>query len=157
MKDIRTDICRVGTGFADTSITTVVCETREIAAADQLEVVLDEVLASLDVGTEPRGVSTRGARDTLKVRVGLSGKILGGRSGECDPLLHGRRAADETNPLVVDAGDGNDTREVNLSNVLNGGIDVLDGVISTDVGEQVRWLDGVLSRTRWSEVVRSGN
>ena len=82
---------------------------------------------------------------------------LGDSSGVCDPRLHVRRAAIEANPLLMNAGDGKGTSEVNPSSILNGGIDVLEGPISIDVGEQVRWLDGVLSRTRQSEVVRSGN
>ena len=82
---------------------------------------------------------------------------LGGRSGVHEPLLLGRRAAVEADPLLVNAGDGKATREVNLGSILTDGINVLEGAISIDVGEQVRWLDGVLSRARQSEVVRSGN
>ena len=73
---------------------------------------------------------------------------LGGRSGSSKPCLPGRRAADETNPLLVNAGYGKGTGEVNLSSILNGGIDVLEGAIGIDVGEQVRRLNGVLSGAR---------
>ena len=117
----------------------------------------DDVPARSKEGTEPSGVSRPAGRDTCKVRVAVSGIGLGVRSGSFDQRLPGRSAADEANPLVVDGGEGKATREVNLSSVLNGGVDILDGAIGIDVGEQVRWLDGVLSRARQSEVVRSGN
>jgi len=42
---------------------TVVGEARELAATDQSEVVLNQVLASWNVGTEPGDVSTRAPRD----------------------------------------------------------------------------------------------
>jgi len=130
------------------SAAAVVGEVREIAAADQPEVLPDDIPARSKEGTEPGGVSRPAGRDTRKVRVGVSGNTLGVRRGSSDQRLPGRRAIDEANPLVVETGDGKATREVNLSSVLNGGIDVLDGAIDIDVGEQVRWLDGVLSRAR---------
>ena len=118
---------------------------------------MDEVPASLVVGTEPGGVSSRAVRETQKVSVCAYGMTLGGRSGVYELLLLGRRAAAEADSLLVNAGDGKGTSEVNLGSILTDGIDVLEGPISIDVGEQVRWLDGVLSRTRQSEIVRSGN
>ena len=115
----------------------VVVEIRELMAADQLEVVLDDVLASRNVGTEPGGVSRRAAIDTRNVSVGVVGIGLGVRSGSVKYRLPVRRATDETDPLVVDAGDSKGTREVNLSDILNGGIDDLEGAVGIDVGEQV--------------------
>ena len=153
MKYIRTDVSvdvSGGTGA-------VVSEAREFVAVDQPEVLLNDVLASYNVGAEPGSVSRRAGRDTRNVSVGVSGISLGVRSGSSELGLPGRRAADEANSLVVDTGDGKVARDVDLSSVLNGGIDVLDGAINIDVGEQVRWLDGVPSRARQSEVVRSGN
>ena len=119
--------------------------------------VRDGVLASLGVDTEPSGVSRLAARETPHVSVGVSGISLGVHGGGSDLLLPERRAADVSNPVVVDAGDGEGTREVNFRSVRSVGIDVLEGAITIDVGEQVRWLDGVLSRARQSEVVRRGN
>jgi len=57
----------------------------------------------------------------------------------------------------VDAGDSKVTRELNLSNILDSGVEVLGGAINIDVGEEVRWLDGVVSSTRLSEVIRGGD
>jgi len=57
----------------------------------------------------------------------------------------------------VDAGDIEVTREFDLNNVLNSGIEVLGGATSIDVGEEIRWLDGVVSSTRPGEVVRGGD
>ena len=126
-------------------------------AVDQLEVVLDGVLARSSVGTEPDLVSVRTARDTLKVRVGLAGVGLCAISGDVKLQLSDRRAEDERSPLVVGAGDGEFTRELELGNILNGGVEVLGCTVSIDVGEQVRWLDGVASMPGFSEVVSSGD
>ena len=153
MKDTRTDESKNTRRRA----AAVVSEVREIAAADQPEVLPDDILARIKEGTEPSGVARPAGRDTRKVRVAVIGISLGVRRGTYDQRLPGRSAVDVANPLVVDTGDGEATGEVNLSSVLNGGIDILDGAINIDVGEQVRWLDGVLSRSRQSEVVRSGN
>ena len=126
-------------------------------AVDQLEVVLDGVLARSSVGTEPGLVSVRAARDALKVRVGLAGVGLCTISGGVNLQLSDRRAEDERSPLVMVAGGGEFAGELELGNVFNGGIEVLGGTVSTDVGEQVRWLDGVASMPGFSEVVSSGN
>ena len=125
--DVSVDVSR-GAGA-------VVSEAREFVAVDQPEVLLNDVLASCNVGAEPGGVSRRAGRDTRNVRVGVSDISLGVRSGSSELSLPGRRAANEANPLVVETGDGKGTGEVNLSSVLNGGIDVLDGAISIDGGE----------------------
>ena len=119
--------------------------------------VLNQVLAGWNVGTEPGDVSTCAARDMREVREGVSGVNLGGRCGSSEPRLPRRRAANEANPLVVDVGDGKVAREVDLGSIFNRGIHVLEGPIDIDVGEQVRWLDGVLSRARQCKVVRSRN
>ena len=155
LKGVRTDVGipgRLAAGFR-----AVVGEVRKFMATNQPEVVLDDVLASSGVGTEPLGVSGRGGRDTLKVRVGVAGIGLGVRNGGADLRLLVRRAVVIGSPLAAETRDGKGTREPNLSNILNGGIEVLEGAISIDIGEQVRWLDGVTSRTRQSEVVRSGD
>jgi len=59
-------------------------------------------------------------------------------------------------PPIEDTGDNKVTREPNLSNILNGGVEVFGGAIDIDIGEKVRWLDGVVSGTRYSEVVCGG-
>jgi len=124
---------------------------------DQAEVALDGALASSGVGAEPGLVSVRAARNTSKIRVGPAGVGLGARGGGADLRLSGRRAADETSPLVVDAGDGEVTRELDLNDVLNSGVEVLGGAVSIDVGELVRWFDGVVSRSGLGEVVSGGD
>ena len=57
----------------------------------------------------------------------------------------------------MNAGDGEVTGELDLSNILNSGIEVLGGATSIDVGEEVRWLDGIVSSARSGEVVRGGD
>ena len=129
---MRTDVSpttRSGAG-------TVVGEAREVAAADQPEVGLHGALAGIGVGTEPGFVSVRVARDTKKVRVGLVGGVLGITSGGFYEDLLGIRAARVRFPLVVGAGDSKVTRELNPSNFLNSGVEVLGGAIRIDVGEQ---------------------
>ena len=51
------------------------------------------------------------------------------------------------------AGDGEGTGELDLDNILNGGVEVLGGAVTIHVGEQVRWLDGIISRSGFGEVV----
>ena len=55
------------------------------------------------------------------------------------------------------AGDSEVTGELDLCNILNSGVEVLGGATGVDVGEEVRWLDGVVSSTRPGEVVRGGD
>jgi len=50
-------------------------------------------------------------------------------------------------PPIEGTGDNKVTREPNLSNVLNGGVEVSGGVIGIEVSEEARWLDGVVSGT----------
>ena len=55
------------------------------------------------------------------------------------------------------AGDGEFTGELDLSNVLDGGVEVLGGTVGIDVSEEVGRLDGVVPRTGLSEIVSGGN
>ena len=64
------------------------------------------------------------------------------------------RATVETRPLVVDAGDSEFTRKLDLGYIPNGGVEVLRETININVGEEVRWLDGVVSNARSGEVIR---
>ena len=123
-------------------------------AADQPEVALDKAVTSGGIGPEPGLVSAGAARNTLHGVVGLAGVCLGAGGGLFDERLLGRRAAHVANPLVMGAGDSEVSRKLNLGKILNGGIQVLEGAVSVDVGEHVRWLDGVVSSARLSKVVR---
>lgn len=125
-------------------------------AVDQPEVLLDGVLAGSGVGTEPGLVSVRAARDTLKVRVGTTGVGLGARGSGVELRLPGCRTADEGSPFVVDAADGKVTGKLDLNDSLNSGKEVVEGAFNIDVGEQVRRLDGVPSRSGL-EVISSGD
>ena len=58
---------------------------------------------------------------------------------------------------MIDAGDSEATKEFNLSNILDNRIEGLSDALRIDVGEEIRWLDGVVSSTRSGEVVRGGN
>ena len=137
------------------SASAVVGEGREVVAVDQPEVLLDAALPTIVIGTEPVDESFRAARDTLNVRVGLAGVILGITSGSFDENLLDIREARVVFPLVVGAGDSEVARELNASNILNSGVEVPGGTVRIDVGKQVRRLDGVGSRTGSSKVVRS--
>lgn len=55
------------------------------------------------------------------------------------------------------AGDSEITGELNLSGILNGGEEVPGGAVRVNVDEEVRWLNGIVSSTRLSEVVRDGD
>jgi len=57
----------------------------------------------------------------------------------------------------VDAGDSEFTRELDLGYIPDGGVEVLWGTISINVGEEVRWLDRVVSSAGPGEVVRGGD
>ena len=127
------------------------------SAADLPEVVPDDVLAMLCVGAEPGSVSRSATRDTPEVRVGATGVCLGVSSGSDELRLLVGRTAIVGSPLVVDTGDDEVTRELDISNVLNGGVETLRGAVCVDVDEVVRWVDGIVSSTRSSEVVCSGD
>ena len=55
------------------------------------------------------------------------------------------------------AGDSKITGEVNPNNILNSGVQLLEGTTGLDVGEEVQWLDRVIPKARLSEVVRGGH
>jgi len=57
----------------------------------------------------------------------------------------------------VDAGDGEFTGDLDFGYIPDSGVEVLWGTISINVGEEVRWLDGVVSSTGSGEVVRGGD
>ena len=144
LKNIRTNVGENGNVRAGAGVS----EARELVVPDLPEVVLNDVLAVRGVGTEPRGVSGGAARDTLNVTEGVDGGCLGVSSGGVELRLAGRRAADERSPFVVDVGDIKITRELDRSNILNCGIKVLGGTVNIEVGEQIRWLNGIVSSTR---------
>ena len=149
--DVRTGVSE-GIG---SSAGAVVGEAREVAAVDQPELLLDGALARVSVGTEPGVVSDRVPPNALNVIVRLAGVFLGVTTrGHAEYLLD-IRATRVGFPLTVDARDGEVARELNSSNILNSGAEVLGGTVGIDVGEQVRWLDGVGSSARSSKVVRS--
>ena len=117
---------------------------------------LDGARVRRGVGTEPGSVPGLAAGETHHVGVGIGSIILGVGSGGVELRLPGRRATDEGGPLSVGTGDGEATREFNLS-VPNVGDQFPGGAIGIDVGEEVRWVDGVVSRASSSEVVCAGD
>ena len=148
----------VGEGV-DLSAGAIVLEAREVVTANQLEVAPDHVLASTVVGTKPGGVSGGATQDPRNVQEGVPDIELGvSDSGVKQQLLVGRTAV-KASPLVVDTRGSlrEATRELHLSGIPNSGVEVLGGTISIDVGEKVRWFDGVLSSARLGEVIRSGH
>ena len=114
----------------------------------------DGALARTGVYTKPRSVSGPAARDIQKVREGITGICLSMSSGGPDLHLHLRRTADGNEPPVVGTGDSEVARELDLGDILNCGVEVVGGAISIDVGEEVGWLDEVVSSAGLSEVVR---
>jgi len=56
----------------------------------------------------------------------------------------------------VDARDSEVVRELDLNDVLNGGLEVVEDAVTIDVGEQVRRLDEVPSGPGFGEVVSNG-
>ena len=155
MKDIRTDVgedARISAGA-------VVGEARELIVPDLPEVVLGNVLTVRGVGAEPGGVSRRASQppDRLKVFEGDGGIFLGVGSGDVEVRLVFWRATGEGSPLIAAAGDGEITGERDLSNTLNGCVEVLEDAVGIDVGKKVRRLNGVVSSAGSSEVVRGGH
>ena len=155
MKDIRTDVCE----GVSTTAAAVIDEARERVDPHHPEGFLDDDLAIKGVFTEPGNVSARGMLivDIIKEFEGFPGKDLGTHGGDEDIKFLFRRAVFGESPLVVDAGDSEVTREGNLSNILNSGVEVFGGAINIDIGEEAQWLNGVVSSTRLSEVVRGGD
>ena len=147
LKATRTDI-GVNAGLV---ARTGVAEARKIAAIDQPEVGLDCVRV-IGIGyTEPGGISERARRsctETHNVIIRLAGITLGVGSGLVDLRLLDERAATVGSPLIVDAGDGECTRQVDINNIFNSGVEIIGSAISVDVGEEVRRLDGVVSSAR---------
>ena len=114
----------------------------------------DSALPMTDGYTKPRSVSGTALRGIHKVGEGFTGICLSTSSGNPELELHLRRAADGGEPPFVGTGDSKVAREVHLSNILNCGVEVVGGAISIDVGEEVGWLDEVVSSAGLSEVVR---
>jgi len=57
----------------------------------------------------------------------------------------------------VDPRDGEVTRELDFNDILNTGVEVLEGAVSIDVGENVRRFDGIISGTRCGKIVCGGD
>ena len=136
-RKVRTDVGRTirhGAG-------TVVGEAREFVAADLPEVGFDNGPANNIIGAEPGPVSVRVARHTLNVRVGFTGIGLGTINGIVKEHPLEPFAAREGRPLIVDAGDSEVARELNLCNTRNSSVEVLGSPVSIHVSEQGRWLD----------------
>jgi len=119
--------------------------------------MFDIGLETLVVFTEPGGESGRATRDTHNVRVSVAGHGLGTTNGSGYLRLLVGRAAHEIGPLVVDAGGREVAGELDLSGTPNSGVDVFGSTIGVDDGEEVRWLDGVLSSPGFGEVIRFGH
>jgi len=153
LENIRTDISVEVVSSAGA----VVGETREVAAADQLEVDLDGAPAAVVVATEPPRISGGAVRDIHNVGVGFVGEALGIIGGSIDLRLLVGRAAIEASSFVVGAGDSEVTREFDLRSPLNNGFEMLGSTTGVDVDEEVRRLNGVAPRTRSSEIVRNGD
>jgi hypothetical protein len=132
LEDIRTD-----EGVSGVRAAAVVAEAREITIADQLEAILDGGDARSVVGAEPVSVPVRAARDAHSISVGVESEALGASSRAVELRLHGRRTAVEAGSFFVDAGDGEVTKELNRSSILNSGVQVLGGAVSINVGEEV--------------------
>jgi len=111
------------------------------------------------VSTEPGRVYARGVPivDPIKVCFGDRGIDLGKDNGEGDTKLLVFRAVYGGTPLVEDTGDSKATREPNLSNIHNSGVKVFEDAMNIDVGEEIRWLYGVVSGARSSEVECGGD
>jgi len=130
---MRTDEGRASRNGAGTVIT----EAREFVVVYLPEVVFDGGPARISVGAEPGPVSARVARHTLSVRVGFAGEGLGTFDGVFEEHPFDPSAAREGSPLIVDAGDSEVAKELDLCNILNGGAEVLEGAIGINVSEQV--------------------
>ena len=57
----------------------------------------------------------------------------------------------------MDPGDGKVTREFDLGNILNDGVEAFGGPITIDLDEKVRRFDGIIPGTRPSEIVCGGD
>lgn len=129
-----------------------------IVGAELHKDTLDLRLASVVVYAKPVPVSGRATRDPSKVEVGVVGHKLGfpNDAKEHRPLV--TRATVEESPLVVDVlgdSDSEITRELDLGNTFNSGVQVLGCAMSVDVNKVVRWFNGVLSGAGLDEVIYS--
>ena len=119
--------------------------------------LLDGEHATAFGGTEPRLVLSLSGF-VVKVVEGPVDKIGGRDSCFMDFLLFRLRATVGEDSLVVDvSGGGEITRELDLGNALNSGVQVFGGPIGVDVGEQVRWVDRVVSGASSREIICSRN
>ena len=91
-------------------------------AIDQPEVALNKAVASGGKGPKPGLVSARAARSILHGVVCLAGVGLGADSSFVDERPLGRSAADVGGPLVMNVGDSEVARELNLGGILNSGV-----------------------------------
>ena len=57
----------------------------------------------------------------------------------------------------MDPGDSEGTRELDFNDPLNSAVEVLEGAVSTNVGEKIRRFDGIISGTRRGEIVCGGD
>ena len=120
--------------------------------------VLDDGLEERAGVTEPGSESGFGTRDSDHVREGVGSIVLSVGGGGVELRLLSCRAVGKEGPLVVDTGgDSEVTRDVNLGSIPDGGEEVLGGAIGIDVGEEVRWLDGIASGASFGEAVRAGD
>jgi hypothetical protein len=94
--------------------------TLESTAVNPPKLGLDDALAVKGVATEPGSVPGRVTRDTRNVIEGVFGQGLGASSGVSDNRPPVPRATSV--PLVMDAGDSEVTRNVDLGNVFNSGV-----------------------------------
>lgn len=125
---------------------------------DFLEETQNDRLAGGIEWAEPGLESVRAFRESLDVIVGRIDDILGCISGSKNIIPLARIAECECSPLVMDMpGDGELTKELDLSDTVDSGIQVLEGAISIDVSEEIRRCDGVVSGAGLSEVVCDGD
>ena len=130
----------------------------------RLEVGHDALMASRIPDTEP-GLVSIFVFIVLEGGVCDSKGVIGAPNGHFDNLLlvvpadHVQfRSLFRSYPFVVDApGDSRVTRELDIGNPVNSGMQVLWDAISVDVGKQVRRFDRVVSRAGLSETVRGGD
>ena len=105
--------------------------------------------------TEPIHVSLCAPWGALNVIVGLGDNTLGFQSGLLKDFPLAGPAMNVGGSLFGGGtGDREITREPDICDTLNSGVEVLGGAISINVGEETRWLDGVVPWTRLGKVIR---
>ena len=132
-------------------------EARVLMVGHLLVVVLNSVLPGRVVCTKPASIAGRPARDARNVREGIGGKVLGIGSSGVELRLLGGRTTVEAGPLGEGAGNCEGAGQLHLSDIPNSSVEVLDGTVGIDVGEEGRWPDRIISSSGLSEVVRSGD